>query len=165
MGANGGVATGILLLAGNAGGLIVAVIVDMAVNTRGNSDGAARAWLFGIAANLLNGYLRRGYAERTMVRKLKIDVPTLSDESERVLDLDAVVRVRPLIDRELQRLPTEQREAVHLRVVDELAFAAIAERQGISEPAARMRVSRGLVGVRGTRIIITYPAPARRGRR
>ncbi|HWF54951.1 MAG TPA: MFS transporter [Solirubrobacteraceae bacterium] len=33
MGAHGGVATGILLLAGNAGGLIVAVIVDLAVNT------------------------------------------------------------------------------------------------------------------------------------
>jgi hypothetical protein len=33
MGARGGVATGILLLAGNAGGLIVAVIVDVAVNS------------------------------------------------------------------------------------------------------------------------------------
>jgi predicted MFS family arabinose efflux permease len=33
MGALGGVATGILLLAGNAGGLIVAVIVDLAVDT------------------------------------------------------------------------------------------------------------------------------------
>jgi predicted MFS family arabinose efflux permease len=33
MGALGGVATGILLLAGNAGGLIVAVIVDVAVNS------------------------------------------------------------------------------------------------------------------------------------
>jgi RNA polymerase sigma-70 factor (ECF subfamily) len=44
----------------------------------------------------------------------------------------------------LADLGAEQREAVRLRAVDELGYPAIARRLGISEQAARARVSRGL---------------------
>jgi DNA-directed RNA polymerase specialized sigma24 family protein len=41
-------------------------------------------------------------------------------------------------------LKGDQREAVILRVIDGLGYAAVADRLGCSEPAARARVSRGL---------------------
>ena len=111
---------------------------------RGTSNDEARAWLFAIAANLLASYLRRGYAERRMVQRLRVEVPAVGDETDRIMQLDAVRQLRPVIEQQLERLSSEQREAVELRVVDEMGFAAIAARLGISEPAARMRVSRGL---------------------
>ena len=44
----------------------------------------------------------------------------------------------------LEDLSPEQRDAVRLRVIDELDYPAIARRLGISEDAVRARVSRGL---------------------
>lgn len=111
---------------------------------RGRSDEQARAWLFAIASNLLAAFSRKGYAERRMVRRLRIEVPVAGEELERLVELDAMRQLRPLIEHELGRLSREQREAVRLCVIDELAFATIASRLGISEPAARMRVSRAL---------------------
>lgn len=39
------------------------------------------------------------------------------------------------------------RDAMRLRVVDELAYPALAARLGTTEPAARARVSRGLAAL------------------
>jgi RNA polymerase sigma factor (sigma-70 family) len=44
----------------------------------------------------------------------------------------------------LETLAPEQREALRLRVVMELGYPAVAARLGISQQAARARVSRGL---------------------
>jgi RNA polymerase sigma factor (sigma-70 family) len=44
----------------------------------------------------------------------------------------------------LAQMSPASREAVSLRVVDELDYAAIGERLGCSEVAARVRVHRGL---------------------
>ena len=44
----------------------------------------------------------------------------------------------------LSGLSPEQRRAVQLRVIDDLDFGAVCSALGISERAARMRVSRGL---------------------
>jgi RNA polymerase sigma-70 factor (ECF subfamily) len=44
----------------------------------------------------------------------------------------------------LETLAPDQREALRLRVVLELDYASVAERLGISQQAARARVSRGL---------------------
>ena len=41
------------------------------------------------------------------------------------------------------------RDAVRLRVVDELPYRDLAQRLGISETAARVRVSRGLSALAG----------------
>jgi RNA polymerase sigma factor (sigma-70 family) len=111
---------------------------------RGGTEGEAAAWLFGIASQLLTEFLRKGYAERRLVRRLGVVVPVVDEELERVIELDAARRWRPTVAQELDRLSAEQRDAVRLRVIDELGYAAIASRLGISEPAARMRVSRGL---------------------
>jgi RNA polymerase sigma-70 factor (ECF subfamily) len=45
---------------------------------------------------------------------------------------------------ELGRLSDEQREALQLRVVEETPYEEVARRLGVSEQAARARVSRGL---------------------
>ena len=112
---------------------------------RGGSDAEAHAWLFTIASRQLAGYLRRGYAQRTLVARLGIEVPAASPaETERILELAGLRSLRTVIAQELARLSTDQREALQLRVVDELSYAAVAQRLGISEQAARMRVSRGL---------------------
>jgi RNA polymerase sigma factor (sigma-70 family) len=50
----------------------------------------------------------------------------------------------------LETLVPEQREALRLRVVLELDYAAVAERLGISQQAARARVSRGLRALAGS---------------
>ena len=46
-------------------------------------------------------------------------------------------------------LTPSTREAVRLRVVDELPYRDLAQRLGISETAARVRVSRGLSALAG----------------
>jgi RNA polymerase sigma factor (sigma-70 family) len=113
---------------------------------RGGADPeAARAWLYGIARHLLAGYLRRGYAERRALRRLGVEPVELSEESHRrVEELAGLDGLRGAVALELRRLSASQREALTLRVVDELPFSEVARRLHISEDSARARVSRGL---------------------
>jgi len=109
-----------------------------------DSDALA-AWVFGIGRNVLFEALRRGRAERRALRRLGVDPPALEpDEQARIEELAALGELRVAVLGALAELGSEQREAVRLRVVDELGYGAIAGRLGISEQAARARVSRGL---------------------
>ena len=44
----------------------------------------------------------------------------------------------------LERLPDHEREALELRVIDDMSYDQVAERLGIRPAAARLRVSRAL---------------------
>jgi RNA polymerase sigma-70 factor (ECF subfamily) len=55
-----------------------------------------------------------------------------------------VAELRALLSGELSRLSTQQRRALELRIVQERSYAEVACALGISELAARARVSRGL---------------------
>jgi RNA polymerase sigma factor (sigma-70 family) len=55
-----------------------------------------------------------------------------------------VASVRLGLAAQLERLSEEQRDALQLRVVEEMPYEEVARRLGVSEPAARARVSRGL---------------------
>jgi RNA polymerase sigma-70 factor (ECF subfamily) len=69
----------------------------------------------------------------------------LSDaEQARVEDLAELGTLRAAVAAALDDLRPDQRDAVRLRVVGELDYPVIARRLGISEQAARARVSRGL---------------------
>jgi RNA polymerase sigma factor (sigma-70 family) len=115
---------------------------------RGDSDAQAGAWLFAIASGQLAAYLRRGYAQRRLVARLGVEVPAPSAaEIERVLELAGLGSLRAVIAQELARLSSDQRDALQLRVIDELPYTDVAHRLGISEQAARMRVSRGLAAL------------------
>jgi RNA polymerase sigma-70 factor (ECF subfamily) len=106
---------------------------------------AVAAWVFGIGRNVLHEALRRGAAERRALRRAGVQPPVLdADEQARVEDLAALGELRAAVASALADLAVQQRDAVRLRVVEELGYPAIAGRLGISEQAARARVSRGL---------------------
>ena len=112
---------------------------------RGSSPDEATAWLYGIARNQWAGYLRRGYAERRALRRLGLARPELgADDLQRLEDLAGLSELRAQVGAALRGLPNEQREAVRLRIVEELPYPEVAQRLNVTEPAARARVSRGL---------------------
>jgi RNA polymerase sigma factor (sigma-70 family) len=117
---------------------------------RGRGDDAARAWVYGIAHNLLNGWYRRGAVERRAMARLGIQRPEVGDtELERLVELAGLAQARARVDSKLRALPDDQRRAVELRVVDERTYEEVAQALGISEQAARARVSRGLRALAG----------------
>ncbi|HEV2999215.1 MAG TPA: RNA polymerase sigma factor [Solirubrobacteraceae bacterium] len=103
------------------------------------------AWLFGIAGKELSHWFRRQEVERRAIRRLGIQVPELDDESRRAIEaLADADEHRAALAAALEGLGTAERDAVHLRVVDELGYEEIAARLNCSEAAARVRVHRGL---------------------
>jgi RNA polymerase sigma factor (sigma-70 family) len=106
---------------------------------------ALAAWTWGIARHVLADALRRGRSERAATARLQVEPPQLApDEVARLEELAELGSLRATLAVALEDLSPEQREAVRLRVVDELDYPAIARRLGISEDAVRARVSRGL---------------------
>ncbi|MDP9259650.1 MAG: RNA polymerase sigma factor [Actinomycetota bacterium] len=109
---------------------------------RGARPQSAAAWIHAIADRLLLDYHRSGTVADRAVRRLALQAPTIS-----ALDagLERLFDERPAsLERALARLPERQREVVQLRLVDELSYAEIALRVGISQEATRQHVSRGL---------------------
>ena len=112
---------------------------------RGSTEEDAAAWLFGIARHILSRYLRRGKAENRALMRLGVEVPSLEpDDLVRIVELAGLDELRDAVAWELGALRAENREALRLRVVEELSYDDVAERLAITEPAARARVSRGL---------------------
>lgn len=112
---------------------------------RGSTDDELAAWLFAIARNVLARFLRRGVVERRALTRLGVDVPALeSDDVARLIELAGLDDVRDAVERGFRTLSEDQREALRLRVVEELSYVEVARRLEISEPTARARVSRGL---------------------
>jgi RNA polymerase sigma-70 factor (ECF subfamily) len=67
-------------------------------------------------------------------------------------EIEAAAGLAPLrraLARELSALGDAQREAIELRVVQELPYAEVALRLGVNEQTARARVSRGLRALAG----------------
>jgi RNA polymerase sigma-70 factor, ECF subfamily len=112
---------------------------------RGNDPSSERAWLFAIARNQLTDHFRSEQAHGSAVRRLGIERRDLTDaEYDRIEELAATHGLRELVAEEVERLPAEQQDAVRLRLIDELSYEEVAERLGITQQAARARVSRGL---------------------
>jgi RNA polymerase sigma factor (sigma-70 family) len=112
---------------------------------RGSTEEEAAGWLYGIAKRQLALYFRRGHAERRALERLGLERPPADEELladiERRAQLDVM---RAELGVALASLSVPVREAVRLRVVDELPYSDIARSLSISEQAARARVSRGL---------------------
>jgi RNA polymerase sigma-70 factor (ECF subfamily) len=111
---------------------------------RGAGDGEATSWLFGIARHLHNRYLRRGYAEQELIARLQIHVPTIARGFSQSGEFTDQEHLRQVVAGELSRLRPDQRRAVELRVIDDLSYSEVAQRLGVSEKAARMRLARAL---------------------
>ncbi len=108
-------------------------------------QGSAAPWLFGIARNVLLMSVRRGAVERLTAERLGV--------LER-LDRDGGATAAPEpawtegADELLDSLPLSQREALRLRIFDEMSYDEVAEALGTTRSAARVRVHRGLAALR-----------------
>jgi RNA polymerase sigma factor (sigma-70 family) len=112
---------------------------------RGRDDGEAIAWVYGIARGQLGSYFRRGQVHRRALGRLGVDVPDLVDaDFERIEDLAALDHLRGQVADGLARLPLKHRDALRLRIVEERGYPEVARELGVSEQAARARVSRAL---------------------
>src|SRR3954452_14256687 len=103
---------------------------------RDEAAGSAAPWLFGIARNVLLMSIRRGRLERRAVERLggaeRLDAPyepaTAAPDERWAEEADEL----------LDALPETQREAVRLRVVDQLEYDEVAVALGTSTAAARV---------------------------
>ncbi len=104
-----------------------------------------RAWLFKIARRQLAKFVRRQRVATRSRNKLRVRPCDLTPgDYERIETLAEADSWRPLLVSALAELPKSQADAVRLRIVDELPYAAVADALHCSEGAARVRVSRGL---------------------
>jgi RNA polymerase sigma factor (sigma-70 family) len=107
-------------------------------------EGTAAPWLFGIARNLLLMSIRRGTVERRtaallgVLERLDLGGGDAAPEAEWADGADEL----------LDSLPLSQREALRLRVVDELTYDDVADALGTTRSAARVRVHRALAALR-----------------
>jgi RNA polymerase sigma-70 factor, ECF subfamily len=109
------------------------------------ADGSAAPWLFGIARNLLRQYHKHNRIETAARKRLGLPVAFAeSEEYDRVDERIAASSMRPALEHAVGALPQEQRQALELRVVQQLSYDEVAGRLGCSQNAARLRVSRAL---------------------
>lgn len=112
---------------------------------RASGTAEADAWMFAVARNQLAAYYRTGAIHRRALERLSWVAPALAADDrewiDRTVDLDTL---SPALDEALAELPHKRRQAVRLRVVEDLGYDAIASRLGCSEQTARAHVSRGL---------------------
>src|SRR5262245_40866638 len=112
---------------------------------RGTTGGEAAGWLYRIAKRQLSRYFKRGRAELKALERLGLERPELEPAAEREIEqLAALDELRTVLRGELEELSHAHRNALWLRVVEELPYCEVANRLSISEPAARARVSRAL---------------------
>ncbi|MGD1050846.1 MAG: RNA polymerase sigma factor [Solirubrobacteraceae bacterium] len=106
--------------------------------------GEPRAWLFGIARHVLAESLERGRVLSETRVRLAFEPLVLDDED--------IARLEELAEQPavaaLERLPSEQRDAIAGRVIDERPYDELAASLRCSNSLVRQRVSRGLRALR-----------------
>lgn len=112
---------------------------------RGSTDLEARAWLLTIAQRQIARYLKKGVLDRRAREAVGLQTPRLQDgDAEEIERRAGLAPLRAALNEELARLGRDQREALRLRVVEELSYTQVASSLGVTEATARSRVSRGL---------------------
>ena len=107
------------------------------------------AWLYGIARHLLGRYHRSGSVERRAQRRLGMERILVDDEELARIDQSARSDVTArLLHDAMAGLPSDQRDALVARVLDESSYEEIGRRGSVTATAARQRVSRGLAHLR-----------------
>jgi RNA polymerase sigma factor (sigma-70 family) len=106
---------------------------------RDEAGGTAGPWLFAIARNVVRASVRRRALERRACERLGLEAASAAEPSDAWLDG---------LDDMLAELPEGQRDAIRLRVLDDLAYEQVAAVLGTSPEAARVRVHRGLSALR-----------------
>ncbi len=106
------------------------------------ADGSAAPWLYGIARNVLLQSVRRKRLEDAARERLglleHLDAPQIIPNANWLEGVDEL----------LDGLPTDQRQAVQMRVVQDMSYQRIAADLAISPENARARVHRALKALR-----------------
>jgi RNA polymerase sigma-70 factor (ECF subfamily) len=116
---------------------------------RGQSEGERVAWLYRIAANSLVDNARRSAAEQRAIQRIAGELRALTDTEVAVIERLAVSS--ELHERVLAAfgdLSGEQKAAVWMHIIEDRPYPEISQTLGLSEPATRARVSRGLRALR-----------------
>jgi RNA polymerase sigma-70 factor (ECF subfamily) len=111
---------------------------------RDEADGSALPWLYGIARNLLRTFYERERIETKARHKLGLPLESYELDVQATNDRLDAERLAPRLSFALDSLPTSQRQALELRVVEERPYNEVASSLGCSEVAARIRVTRAL---------------------
>jgi RNA polymerase sigma-70 factor, ECF subfamily len=112
---------------------------------RGRSDGEGASWLWAIARNELKIYWRSRSVRMSATARLGLPAPHNSDEEIlRIEELAAAAAAREPLEAALGELSGDQRQAIEMRVLQELGYEEIARRLGVSSQVVRARLSRGL---------------------
>jgi RNA polymerase sigma-70 factor, ECF subfamily len=109
---------------------------------RNQRDGSALPWLLGIAHNVLRESAQRDRIETRARAKLGLPLDLAAEDG--YTDVEQRLSPRRALAAAVEELPDHEREALELRVVDELPYCEVAARLGIRPAAARLRVSRAL---------------------
>ena len=129
---------------------ICAEVFAAALEKSGRYDerrGSARSWLLTMASSRLVDAARRGAVESRA--RSRLGMPAIELEDEDLERIEALLDPRLDAAGELLRdLPTDQREAISARVLQERDYSDIAASVGLSEHVIRKRVSRGLSALR-----------------
>jgi RNA polymerase sigma factor (sigma-70 family) len=103
----------------------------------------AAPWVIGIARNALGASRRRGRVEDRARRRLGLEPIELVDSD--LEETEAIAgRAGAGVVELVESLPSDERDAVKARIVDERSYREIAAELRCSELVVRKRVSRGL---------------------
>jgi len=109
---------------------------------RDEADGSALPWLFGIARAVARECARQNEVETRARRRLGLPTDLASEDCYAAVE--ERLSPRAALAEALETLPEHEREALELRVVNELPYSDVAARLGVRPAAARLRVSRAL---------------------
>ena len=98
---------------------------------RGETEEQGRAWMWTVARHQLYRWRERGIVERRCLERIGVPVAALGPaEYERIEELADLQRLAPLLERALDGLGEDQREALRLRILEQREYDAIAARAG-----------------------------------
>jgi RNA polymerase sigma-70 factor (ECF subfamily) len=106
--------------------------------------GMPQQWLYGIAANQLRQLWRSRRVSSRARRRLEIETPAAADRGWEEFEAVDARLDGERITAALSRVPAKSREAVRLRVIEQLDYGEIARRMGCKRGTARSLVFRGL---------------------
>lgn len=116
-----------------------------------------RSWLYGVAKNLLRAHFRQ------MRRRKELGLPEF-DLPKHELGPDEIVELRQDCDNAIEKLGTEERIIVQLRIFDHLTFSDIAKILDCKVAACRKRYQRVIYRLR-TELGVSQLPPKKHRRR
>lgn len=107
---------------------------------RFSQQSSFKTWLFGIAKNLCNDWIRKQTRQPSSLPIDEADPLSMHDESMPAFDRVAEKEIREIIRRCLSRLPDTQRDAVYWVFYEEDSLGQIAQRMNCPEGTIKSRL-------------------------